>query len=327
MWSGFKHRTADMNTLIGVGTGAAYLYSLVATFAPDVFAAAGLPADVYYEAVCAIIALILLGRLLEARARGRTSAAIRHLAGLRAKAAHVVREGREEEIPVEEVVPGDLVIVKPGEKMPVDGVVTEGASAVDESMLTGEPLPVAKKIGDEVIGATVNRSGSITFRATRVGKEPALGQIVQLVEDAQATKAPIQRLADRVAGVFVPIVIALAIAAFVGWFDLGPTPQARALVFAIVAFVTVLIIACPCALGLATPTAILVGTGKAAEYGILIRSGDALERLANVRTVLLDKTGTITEGNPTVTPIVTAKKPDGTPISPADVLKWAASVG
>jgi len=322
-WSGFKHRTADMNTLIGVGTGAAYLYSLVATFAPDVFAAAGLPADVYYEAVCAIIALILLGRLLEARARGRTSAAIRHLAGLRAKAAHVVREGREVEIPVEEVVPGDLVIVKPGEKMPVDGVVTEGASAVDESMLTGEPLPVAKKIGDEVIGATVNRSGSITFRATRVGKDTALGQIVQLVEDAQATKAPIQRLADQVAGVFVPIVMATAIAAFVFWFDFGPQP---AFVFSTVALVTVLIIACPCALGLATPTAILVATGRAAEYGVLIRSGEALERLSKVRTVLLDKTGTITEGKPTVTHIVTAKRPDGTSLSPAEVLKWAASV-
>jgi len=322
-WSGFKHRTADMNTLIGVGTGAAYLYSLVATFAPDVFAAAGLPADVYYEAVSAIIALILLGRLLEARARGRTSAAIRHLAGLRAKAAHVVREGREVAIPVEEVVPGDLVIVKPGEKIPVDGVVTEGASAVDESMLTGEPLPVAKKIGDEVIGATVNRSGSVTFRATRVGKDTALAQIVQLVEDAQATKAPIQRLADQVAGVFVPIVLAIAIAAFVVWFDVGPQP---ALVFSTVALVTVLIIACPCALGLATPTAILVATGRAAEHGILIRSGEALERLSKVRTVLLDKTGTITEGKPTVTHIVTAKRPDGTSLSPAEVLKWAASV-
>ena len=323
MWSGFKHRTADMNTLIGVGTGAAYLYSLVATFAPDVFAAAGLQADVYYEAVSAIIALILLGRLLEARARGRTSAAIRHLAGLRAKAAHVVREGREVAIPVEEVVPGDLVIVKPGEKIPVDGVVTEGASAVDESMLTGEPLPVAKKIGDEVIGATVNRSGSVTFRATRVGKDTALAQIVQLVEDAQATKAPIQRLADQVAGVFVPIVLAIAIAAFVVWFDVGPQP---ALVFSTVALVTVLIIACPCALGLATPTAILVATGRAAEHGILIRSGEALERLSKVRTVLLDKTGTITEGKPTVTHIVTAKRPDGTSLSPAEVLKWAASV-
>jgi Cu+-exporting ATPase len=245
---------------------------------------------------------------------------------LRAKSAHVLRDGQELDIPVEAVRVGDLLIVKPGEKVPVDGLVTDGASAVNESMLTGEPLPVAKKPGDEVLGGTLNTTGTVTFRATRVGKETALGQIVQLVEDAQATKAPIQKLADRVAGVFVPIVIAIALAAFVLWFDFGPLPQARALVFATVAFVTVLIIACPCALGLATPTAILVGTGKAAEYGILIRSGEALERLANARTVLLDKTGTITEGRPAVTHIVTAKKPDGTPISPADVLKWAASV-
>ncbi len=322
-WSGFTHRTADMNTLIAVGTGAAFVYSAVATIAPGLFTSAGLPADVYYEAVAAIIALILLGRLLEARAKGRTSEAIRRLAGLKAKIAHVRRDGTETDIAVEAVVPGDLVIVKPGEKIPVDGIVTEGASAVDESMLTGEPLPVAKKGGDEVIGATLNTTGSITFRATRVGKDAALGQIIRLVEDAQATKAPIQGLADRVAGVFVPIVIACAIGAFVIWFDVGPQP---ALVFATVALVTVLIIACPCALGLATPTAILVGTGKAAEHGILIRGGDALQRLSEVRTVLLDKTGTITEGKPAVTHIVTAKKPDGTPIAPADVLKWAASV-
>src|SRR2546427_2116503 len=261
-WTGFRHRTADMNTLIAVGTGAAFLYSLVATLAPGVFTRAGLPADTYYEGVPAIIALSLLGRLLEARAKGRTSQAIRRLAGLRARTAHVMRDGRETELAVEAVVPGDLVIVKPGEKIPVDGVVTEGASAVDESMLTGEPLPVPKKIGDEVVGATVNTTGSVTFRALRVGKDSALGQIVQLVEDAQSTKAPIQRLADRVAGVFVPIVIALAIAAFVAWFDFGPEP---AVLFATIALITVLIIACPCALGLATPTAILVGTGKAAE--------------------------------------------------------------
>ena len=322
-WTGFRHRTADMNTLIAVGTGAAFLYSLVATLAPGVFTRAGLPADTYYEAVSAIIALILLGRLLEARAKGRTSRAIRRLAGLRARTAHVMRDGRETELAVEAVVPGDLVIVKPGEKIPVDGVVTEGASAVDESMLTGEPLPVPKKIGDEVVGATVNTTGSVTFRALRVGKDSALGQIVQLVEDAQSTKAPIQRLADRVAGVFVPIVIALAIAAFVVWFDVGPEP---AVLFATIALITVLIIACPCALGLATPTAILVGTGKAAESGILVRSGEALERLSRVRAVLLDKTGTITEGKPSVTHIVTAKRPDGTPIAPAEVLKWAAAV-
>src|SRR5437763_1340759 len=269
-WSGLKHRTADMNTLIGVGTGAAYLYSLAATLAPGLFATAGREADVYFESVCAIIALILLGRLLEARAKGRTSQAIRRLAGLRARTAHVVRDGKETELAVEAVVPGDLVIVKAGEKIPVDGIVTEGASAVDESMLTGEPMPVPKKIGDEVIGATLNTTGSITFRATRVGKDAALGQIVQLVEDAQSTKAPIQRLADRVAGVFVPVVIALAITAFVVWFDFGPDP---AVLFSTIALVTVLIIACPCALGLATPTAILVGTGKAAEHGILIRRG------------------------------------------------------
>ena len=322
-WSGFRHRTADMNTLIAVGTGAAYVYSLVATVAPQLFTGAGRRADVYYESVSAIIALILLGRLLEARAKGRTSEAIRRLAGLGARVAHVVRDGRETELAVEAVAPGDMVIVKPGEKIPVDGIVTEGASAVDESMLTGEPLPVPKKIGDEVVGATLNTTGSVTFRATRVGKDSALGQIMQLVEDAQATKAPIQQLADRVAGVFVPIVIALAIAAFVLWFDFGPDP---ALVFSTVALVTVLVIACPCALGLATPTAILVGTGKAAEHGILIRSGEALDRLAGVRTVLLDKTGTITEGRPSVTHIVTAKRPDGTPLSPGEVLKWAASV-
>ena len=322
-WSGIRHRTADMNTLIGVGTGAAYLYSLVATIAPGLFTGVGRSADVYYESVSAIIALILLGRLLEARAKGRTSEAIRRLATLRARTAHVIRDGKENDIAVEAVVPGDLVVVKPGEKIPVDGLVTEGASAVDESMLTGEPIPVGKKIGDEVIGATLNTTGSVTLRATRVGKDSALGQIVQLVEDAQSTKAPIQRLADQVAGVFVPIVIAVAIAAFVAWFDFGPEP---ALVFSTVAIVTVLIIACPCALGLATPTAILVGTGKAAEQGILIRSGEALERLSKVRTVLLDKTGTITEGRPTVTHIITAKRPDGTPLAPAEVLKWAASV-
>ncbi len=322
-WAGFRHRTADMNTLIAVGTGAAFIYSLVATLMPGVFTRAGLPADTYYEAVSAIIALILLGRLLEARAKGRTSAAIRRLASLRVRTAHVLRDGRETELAVEAVVPGDLVIVKPGETIPVDGVVTEGASAVDESMLTGEPLPVPKRIGDEVIGATVNTTGSVTFRAVRVGKDSALGQIVRLVEEAQSGKAPVQRFADRVAGVFVPIVIACAIAAFVVWFDVGPEP---AVLFSTIALVTVLIIACPCALGLATPTAILVGTGKAAESGILVRSGEALERLSRVRAVLLDKTGTITEGKPTVTHIVTARRPDGTPIAPAEVLKWAAAV-
>ena len=322
-WSGVRHRTADMNTLIAVGTGAAFLYSAVATLAPGWFLAAGRPADVYYEAVSAIIALILLGRLLEARAKGQASAAIRRLAALGPKTARVRRGTAETDVPVEAVVVDDLVIVRPGERVPVDGTVTEGVSAVDESMLTGEPMPVAKKPGDEIVGGTINTTGSVVFRATRVGKDAALGQIIRLVEEAQASKASIQSLADRVAGVFVPVVIALAITAFVVWFDVGPAP---AVLFATVAFVTVLIIACPCALGLATPTAILVGTGRAAELGILIRGGQAIEGLSRVRAVLLDKTGTITEGRPAVTHVLTAKRSDGTPVSPADVLKWAASV-
>ena len=322
-WSGVRHRTADMNTLIAVGTGAAFLYSVVATVAPGVFTRAGLHPDVYFEAVCAIIALILLGRLFEARAKGRTSEAIRRLAGLRSRTALVRRDGKDQEIAVEAVVVGDEVVVRPGERIPVDGVVLSGASAVDESMLTGEPMPVSRKPGDEVMGGTVNTTGSVVFRATRVGKDTALGQIIRMVEDAQTAKAPVQRLADTVAGVFVPIVLVIAIAAFVLWFDVGPSP---ALLFASVAFVTVLIIACPCALGLATPTAILVATGRAAEHGVLVRGGDTLERLSQVRTILLDKTGTITEGKPAVTHIVTAKRADGTPVPAADALKWAASV-
>ena len=322
-WSGFKHRTADMNTLIAVGTGAAYVYSLVATVAPGVFERAGLPADVYYEAAATIIALILLGRILEARAKGRTTEAIRRLATLRPSTAHARREGRETEIAVEEVVTGDVLVVKPGERIPVDGVITEGSSDIDESMLTGEPLPVTKQLGAEVIGGTVNTTGSFTFRITRVGKDTALGQIVRMVEEAQGSKAPIQRLADRVAGVFVPVVMAIAIAAFVVWFDVGPQP---AVLFATIALVTVLIIACPCALGLATPTAVLVATGRAAEQGILIRGGEALERLSRVGTVLFDKTGTITEGRPSITHIVTARRPDGSAVAVAEVLRWAASV-
>ncbi len=322
-WSGMRHRTADMNTLIAVGTGAAFLYSLVATVAPGLFQRAGLPADVYYEAVAAIIALVLLGRLLEARAKGRTSAAIRRLAALTPAIAHVMRGNTTQDVPVAAVELRDLVMVKPGERIPADGSVTEGSSAVDESMLTGEPMPVVKRPGDEVIGGTLNTTGSFTFQAGRVGKDTALGQIIRMVEDAQASKAPIQGLADRVAGVFVPVVIAIAIAAFVVWFDVGPAP---AFLYATIALVTVLIIACPCALGLATPTAILVGTGRAAEQGILIRGGEALERLSKVTTVLLDKTGTITEGRPAITHIVTARKPDGTPVAAAEVLRWAASV-
>lgn len=322
-WSGLRHRTADMNTLIAVGTGAAFLYSVVATVAPGLFLSAGLPADVYYEAVSAIIALILLGRLLEARAKGRTSAAIRRLASLRPRTARVRRGTSESDVAVEAVVVDDLVIVRPGERAAADGVVVEGVSSLDESMLTGEPMPVTKKVGDEVIGGTINTTGSVVIRATRVGKDAALGQIIRMVEDAQSSRASIQSLADRVAGVFVPVVIAVAIASFVVWFDFGPSP---AVLFGTIALVTVLIIACPCALGLATPTAILVGTGRAAELGILIRGGQAIENLSRVKAIMLDKTGTITEGRPAVTHILTAKKTDGTPVSPADVLKWAASV-
>jgi len=322
-WSGFRHRTADMNTLIAVGTGAALLYSLAVTVAPGLFTGAGLTANVYYEVVSAVIALVLLGRLLEARARGATSAAIRRLAALTPAAAHVVQGAATEDVAVAALVEQQLVMVKPGERVPADGVITEGSSDVDESMLTGEPLPVTKQSGAEVIGGTVNTTGSFTFRITRVGKDTALGQIVRMVEEAQGSKAPIQRLADRVAGVFVPVVMAIAIAAFVVWFDVGPQP---AVLFATIALVTVLIIACPCALGLATPTAVLVATGRAAEQGILIRGGEALERLSRVRTVLFDKTGTITEGRPAITHIVTARRPDGSAVAVAEVLRWAASV-
>jgi P-type Cu+ transporter len=322
-WSGFRHRTADMNTLIAVGTGAALLYSLAVTAAPGLFTGAGLTPNVYYEVVSAVIALVLLGRLLEARARGATSAAIRRLAALTPAVAHLVHGATTEDVAVAALAERQLVVVKPGERVPADGIITEGASDVDESMLTGEPLPVPKQPGDEVIGGTVNTSGSFTFRITRVGKDTALGQIVRMVEEAQGSKAPIQRLADRVAGVFVPVVMAIAIAAFVVWFDFGPQP---ALLFSTIALVTVLIIACPCALGLATPTAVLVATGRAAEQGILVRGGEALERLSRVRTVLFDKTGTITEGRPAITHIVTARRPDGTAVAVAEVLRWAASV-
>ena len=303
-WRGFRHRSADMNTLVGVGTGAAMVYSAAATFAPGAFARAGLPADVYFEAVATIIALVLVGRLLEARAKGRTSAAIGRLLGLRARFARVVRESVEMEVPVDEVRVGDLVAVRPGEKIPVDGVVVGGRSSVDESMLTGEPTPVAKTEGDAVTGATINTTGALVVEAKRVGRDTALAQIVRMVEEAQGSRAPVQQLADRVAGVFVPVVIAVAVFAFVLWFDFGPRPAA---VFATVGFVTVLIIACPCALGLATPTAIMVGTGRGAERGVLIKGGAALEAASRLDVVVLDKTGTVTEGRPEVVDLLAAR--------------------
>jgi P-type Cu+ transporter len=304
-WGALRHRAADMNTLIALGTGAAYLFSVVVTVWPAAVMSPGAHhqmAPVYFEAAAVIIALILLGRLLEARAKARTGDAIRGLLGLRARTARVVREGQEWEIPVEEVVPGDLVLVRPGEKIPVDGVVREGESAVDESMLTGESLPVDKRPGDEVFGATINRTGAFRFEATKVGRETALQQIIKLVQDAQGSKAPIQRLADVISGVFVPVVLCIAIGAFVLWFDLSASDVR--LQRAVVALVSVLIIACPCALGLATPTAVMVGTGKGAENGVLIKGGESLETAHRLNAIILDKTGTITRGQPELTDVV-----------------------
>ncbi len=298
-WLTLRHRTADMNTLITMGSTAAFLYSLVVTLFSGLFPAS--LRSVYYEAVGVILTLILLGRLFEARAKAGTGEAIRALIGLQAKAARVLRGGEEVEIPVEEVQAGDVVSVRPGEKVPVDGEVTEGRSAVDESMVTGEPIAVEKGPGDTVIGATINQTGAFRFRATKVGKETMLAQIVKLVEQAQASKAPIQRLADLVASYFVPAVIFIAIGTFVAWFDLH---QVSALTFALVAAVAVLIIACPCALGLATPLSVMVATGKGAERGILIRSAEALETAHRLDTIVLDKTGTITKGEPSLTDVV-----------------------
>jgi P-type Cu+ transporter len=317
-WSGLLHRSADMNTLIAVGTGSGYLYSVVATVAPGIFIRAGLPADVYYEAVVMIIALILLGKMLEAGAKGRTSAAIRKLAGLQPRHARVVRDGDPVDVPIEEVEVGDVVVVRPGERIPVDGEVVTGRSAVDESLLTGEPLPVEKGPGDEVVGGTINGQGSFRFEARKVGRDTALAQIVKLVRDAQGSKAPIQRLADRISGIFVPIVVAIAMVAGVVWLLVGPDP---AFIFALVSFITVLIIACPCALGLATPTAVMAGTGAGAERGVLFKGGESLETAHRLDTIVLDKTGTITEGRPAVVEVATAEG-----VAADDVLRLAASL-
>jgi Cu+-exporting ATPase len=301
-WRAFRHHAADMNTLVALGVGTAYIYSVVATLAPGLWLrTTGQMPDVYFEAAAVIVTLILLGRTLEERAKGQTGAAVRKLIGLQPDTARVVREGREVEVPVTDVAVGEVVAVRPGERIPLDGTLIDGASAVDESMLTGEPLPVEKRTGDTVIGATVNRTGAFTFRVSRTGKSTTLAQIVRLVREAQGRKAPIQRLADTVAGIFVPTVLLIAIATFVVWFDVGPEPR---LAYALLTFVSVLIIACPCALGLATPTAIVVATGKAAEHGILLKGGDAVERIREVDVVLLDKTGTLTEGEPRLTDVV-----------------------
>ena len=300
-WLTLRHRAADMNALITLGTCAAFGYSLLVTLAPSL-----LPSDVrevYFEAVGVIITLILLGRLLEVRAKAGTSEAIRSLIGLQARTARVVRGSDELDVPIEAVIVDDVVVVRPGEKIPVDGEVLEGRSAVDESMVTGEPMPVTKEAGDTVIGATVNQTGAFRFRATKVGRDTMLAQIIRLVEQAQASKAPIQRLADAISGWFVPAVMAIAVASFAVWFVAGPSP---ALTLALVSAVSVLIIACPCALGLATPLSIMVGTGKGATAGILIRSAEALETAHRLDTVVLDKTGTVTVGRPTLTDAVVA---------------------
>ncbi len=300
-WAVCRHGTTDMNTLIALGTSAAYGYSVAATVAPEVFTAGGAIPQVYFDSSAAIITLILLGRVLEARAKGRTSEALTRLIGLQAKQARVIRDGRELDIPVEEVKVGDVVIVRPGEKVPVDGVILEGTSSLDESMLTGESMPVDKGPGDQVIGATLNKTGYFRFKATQVGADTALAQIVRLVEEAQGSKPPIARLVDQVAAVFVPIVIAVALLTFGLWLAFGPAP---AFTKALLNFVAVLIIACPCALGLATPTSIMVGIGRGAELGILIRSGVALEQARALTTVVLDKTGTLTTGELAVKEIV-----------------------
>ncbi len=315
-WGALKHRTADMNTLVAVGTSAAYFYSMIAVIFPGLFTTVGDGIGLYFDTSAMIIALILLGRYLEARARGQTSEAIKKLMGLNPDTATVIRGGEETEISVDDVQAGDLILVKPGERVPVDGIIKEGFSSIDESMITGESIPVEKKEGDEVIGASINRMGSFRFEATRVGKDTTLAQIVRLVEEAQGSKAPIQRLADIIASYFVPIVITTAVITFIIWYFAGPAPS---LTYAILNFVAVLIIACPCAMGLATPTAIIVGTGKGAENGILIRNAETLERSHKINTVLLDKTGTLTLGEPRVTDIITAGS------SEDEILRLAAS--
>ncbi|HEX9157231.1 MAG TPA: heavy metal translocating P-type ATPase, partial [Syntrophales bacterium] len=313
-----KQKTSDMNTLVSMGALSAYLYSALATFFPAAFTHAGVHLHVYYDGAAFIVSFIVLGRLLEARTKGKTSQAIKRLVGLRPRTARVIRDGQPTDVPVEEVMKGDEILVRPGEKIPTDGVVLTGASAVDESMLTGESMPVAKEPGIEVFGATINKSGSFTFRATKIGAETALAQIIRLVEEAQGSKAPIQRIADRVAAVFVPAVMAIAAITFIVWAFFVPDPVFTR---ALLNFVSVLIIACPCAMGLATPTAVMVGTGIGAEKGILIKGGESLEKAHRLTMIVFDKTGTLTVGEPRVTDIVAAPG-----ITKSHVLRIASSV-
>ncbi|HEY7599749.1 MAG TPA: heavy metal translocating P-type ATPase, partial [Candidatus Limnocylindrales bacterium] len=317
-WRAARHGSANMSTLVVLGTSAAWLYSTVVALFPGWLSGAGIEPVTYYDTSAVIIGLVLAGRWLEARARTQTVGAVRRLAGLQSKTARLVRGGVEVDVPLAEVQPGDLLRVRPGEKVPVDGRITDGSSALDESMLTGESMPVQKGVGDEVIGATLNTTGSFIFRATRVGRDTVLAQIVRLVQQAQGSKAPIQRVADMVTGWFVPIVLVIAAATFAIWFVLGPEPR---LTFALVSFITVLIIACPCAMGLATPTAIMVGTGRGAEAGVLIRGGEALEQAHRVDTVVFDKTGTLTRGRPAVAELIASPG-----VEPARLLAVAAAV-
>lgn len=315
---GFMRHQADMDTLIAIGTGTAWLYSMVIAIRPEIVPPLG--RHIYFEAALIIIALINLGQALEMRARGKTSEAIRRLIGLQAKTARVLRDGEEMDIPIEQVGLDETIRVRPGEKVPVDGLLTEGHSSVDESMLTGEPIPVEKNSGDEVIGGTINGRGSFLYRATHVGTDTVLAQIVAMVQRAQSSKPRIGRLVDKVAGIFVPVVLIVAVITFLIWFNFGPAPRIS---YALVTMMTVLIIACPCALGLATPISIMVGVGKAAEFGILIRNGEALERAGRLTAIVLDKTGTITEGRPQVTDIV--NHPESIHAE-SDLLRLAASV-
>ena len=317
MWDALKHRAANMHTLIAIGISAAFAYSIVAVAWPGIFPNMAL-AEVFWDVTDVVVALVVLGLALEIKAKGRTSQAIKKLIGLQAKTARVIRDGKEIDIPVEEVVVNDTVVVRPGEKVPVDGKVIAGSSAIDESMITGESIPVEKQVDDEVIGGTLNKTGSFRFTATKVGKDTALANIIRMVKDAQGSKAPIQRVVDIVSGYFVPMVMILAIVAAIIWYDFGPEPR---VIFATVVFVTTLIIACPCALGLATPTSLTVGIGKGAENGILIRSGDALQAAEKLDAIILDKTGTITKGEPSLTDVVVTPGRDET-----EVLRLTASL-
>ena len=302
-WAGFLHRTADMNTLVALGTGAAFLYSAASTVAPGFFLSHGIAPDVYFEAGMLIIGLVLVGNTLESRAKGQTAAALRKLVQMQSKTARVLRDDVERDLPVDEIVQGDLILVRPGERIPTDGAVVAGKSSVDESMLTGEALPVEKTVNDRVIGGTINQHGSLQYRATMLGAESTLAQIVRLLREAQGSRAPIQRLADRVSAVFAPTVLGIAIVTFCAWHLFAP---GAGLMQAFAAAVTVLVIACPCAMGLAVPTAVMVATGRGAAFGLLIKGGEALQRLERIDTVVLDKTGTITVGRPQVTDVLLA---------------------